>query len=177
MTLSRSTIGALACAALLVGCGGSGTSSSSSTAAPTTAGSTATASASASSSAGTTTSAATTTSSAGQPPEAAGTHHKSKPQPSVSSGATIPAAFLLQNGKLSPPAVAVPAGVTIALGVNNRDHARYTVVLVAQGRHTMHLGPVTGAVLSVSALPKGSYPVLVDGSRQATLTVGATGGP
>jgi hypothetical protein len=182
MTRSRSLIGGLACLLLLAGCGGSASSSSSpsataSSSATATTSASATSSTAATSTAATTSRAATTTTSASPPPEVSGSHHKPKPKPLVTSGVSIPAAFLLRNGKLEPSSVAVPAGVTISLGVNNRDHARYSVVLVARGRHTLHLAPASGAVVLVPALPKGSYPVLVNGTKQATLTVGATGGP
>jgi hypothetical protein len=104
--------------------------------------------------------------------------NKARPTPSVSSGVTIPAAFVITpGGKLSPPSVAVPPGVSISLGVENRDHASHTVVLAAGRRPTLRLRAGAGGLTIVTGVPIGSYQVLVDGTAQAKVVVGAQGGP
>jgi hypothetical protein len=172
-------------------CGGSSpstsatstTASSAATAtAPSTAATTATATApppTASTPASTSTPATTTTHSSRPPEVPAGSgHNKTAPRPTVSSGAIIPAPFLIgPGGAVSPPSVAVPAGVSISLGVTNRDHRAHTVTLAGARHATLHLRAGAGAVTVVSGLPKGTYDLMVDGTAKASVVVGAQGGP
>jgi hypothetical protein len=180
----RRPLAAVLVTLVLSACGGSShrTSSSTATTASTASsqGTTSAPASTANSSTATTASTATTTSHASRPPEvpAGGGHKKAAPRPSVSSGATIPAAFLISSGgALSPSSVAVPPGVSISLGVDNRDHAAHTVSLAGPRPATLHLRAGAGALTIVSGLPKGTYKVLVDGAAKAKLVVGATGGP
>ena len=183
MTYRRS-LAAVLVSVMLAACGGSTHSTSAGTTAttassqaaattPPTTTSTATA-------ATTATTATATTTRATRPPEvpAGRGQKKARPTPSVSSGVTIPAAFLISPGaKLSPPSVAVPPGVSISLRVENRDHASHTVVLAAGRRPRLRLRAGAGGLTIVTGLPIGSYQVLLDGTAQANVVVGAQGGP
>ena len=183
MTYRRS-LAAVLVSLLVASCGGSThsttggttTTTASSQAAATTPPTTA----STATTAATATTASATTTRASRPPEvpAGRGQKKARPTPSVSSGVTIPAAFEISpGGKLSPASVAVPPGVSISLGVENRDHASHTVVLAARTRPRLRLRAGAGGLTIVTGLPIGSYQVLVDGTAQAKVVVGAQGGP
>lgn len=177
MTYRRS-LAAVLVSLLVAACGGSTHSTSAST--TTTTASSQAAATTPPVTASTATTATTTTTHAARPPEvpAGRGPKKARPTPSVNSGVTIPAAFvILSGGKLSPPSVAVPAGVSISLGVENRDHAPHTVVLAAGRRPTLRLRAGAGGLTVVTGVQIGSYQVLVDGTAQAKMVVGAQGGP
>lgn len=177
MTYRRS-LAAVLVSLLLAACGGSTHSTTAGTT-TTTASSQAAATTPPTTATTATTASATTTRTARPPEVPAGRgQKKARPTPSVSSGVTIPAAFVITpGGKLSPPSVAVPPGVSISLGVENRDHASHTVVLAAGRRPTLRLRAGAGGLTIVTGVPIGSYQVLVDGTAQAKVVVGAQGGP
>ncbi len=180
MTYRRS-LAAVLVSLLVAACGGSAHSTTAGT--TTTTASSQPAATTAPTTPSTATTAATasaTTTRATRPPEVpAGRGQKqARPTPSVSSGVTIPAAFEISpGGKLSPASVAVPPGVSISLGVENRDHATHTVVLAARRRPRLRLRAGAGGLTIVTGLPIGSYQVLVDGTVQGKVVVGAQGGP
>ena len=139
----------------------------------------ATSTAPAASSSPSSTASTTTTTNPGAPPEASGgSGKKAKPHPTVSSGADFPAAYLITaDGKLTPPTVAGPSGLSISLAVDNRDHAAHTVVLVAPKRRTLHVPGGAGNLMVVRGLAAGTYRLLLDGRPAAQLVIGAAGGP
>jgi hypothetical protein len=170
--------------ALLAGCGGSGngTSPSSASTASTSrstgaATSAAPPSATAADTAATSTSAATT----GRPPEVPAAQartpsasHRGAPDTNV----RVPARFVVgSGGTLTPPAVSVPAGITIALGLLDRDGRPHTVVLAAPPRHSFALAAGGRASATLSGLPKGTYRILVDGVVRGQIVIGSAPGP
>jgi hypothetical protein len=189
----RRSLAAVLVSVLLAACGGSshGTSASSTTStarnpsagtASTASSSTASASSSANSVSGsiTGTSAVTTTAKARRPPEVPGGKAKRGrgAKTTSSSDVSIPAAFVIgSGGKLSPPSVAVPPKVPVALTVENQDGTSHTLVLAAPQRRTLHARAHGSARTVVTGLANGVYRILMDGSAQGQLVIGAQGGP
>jgi hypothetical protein len=190
----RPSLAAMAACLLLAACGGSSPSSgSTSTTASSAAASTAPTSATQTAApAGTATNGAaavTTTSTTTRPPEvpkSKGTGGKAK-QPGTSnpsggvgesSGARVSTRLEIHaGGQLEPPAVSIPAGVTIALKLTDADHAAHTVVLAVPQRQTVRLSAGARATASIPALRAGTYRILVDGTPRGQLLIGAQGGP
>jgi hypothetical protein len=195
---------AVAVSLLLVACGGSAsTGSSSRTAGSAAAGTGTSAAGTATSAAGTATSAATpaggsagapastatssspdattsTTSAPGAPSEvpARRARRAPRPRPGVSSGATLPASFVvLSGGRLTPPVVSAPGATTIALSVADHDRLGHTVVLKAPGSPKLHVAAGHAESAQVHGLADGRYPILVDGRARGALVVGSQGGP
>lgn len=165
---------AVVCGLLIAGCGGSSSTSSSSS---STARQTITASATVTPPPSTTS--ATTTSAPSAPPEVPRSRrHHARPGPSVSSGATLPASFvILSGGRLSPPTISAPSGAKIYLAVTDHDQIAHTVRLVSVGGPTLRVAAGRSGEVGVSGLRNGHYRVLVDGRAEGTLVVGAQGGP
>jgi hypothetical protein len=90
----------------------------------------------------------------------------------------VPATFKIeQGGSLSPPTVSSPAGFAVALTLADRDGKPHRVV-VKTPTPLMLTVPAHGYVYSLlSRLPKGTYPIDVDGSARGALVVGASPGP
>ena len=125
-------------------------------------------------------SATTTTAKARRPPEVPGGKSKRGhgAKTTSSSDVSIPAAFVIgSGGKLSPPSIAVPPKVPVALEVKNQDGASHTLVLAAPQRGTLHVGAHASAHTVVTGLRDGVYRILVDGSARGQLVIGAQGGP
>jgi hypothetical protein len=186
MTIRRLSAAVLV-SLLLAACGGSShaTSASSTTSAASSqpAGTATTASSSATSTSSgsiTGSTAATTTSKASRPPEVPGGKAKRGhgAKTTSSSDVSVPAAFVIApGGKLSPPSIAVPAGVAVSVKVENQDQASHTVVLAAPHRTTLHVAARQSAHAVVTGLRNGAYRILVDGSDRGQLMIGAQGGP
>ena len=181
---------AVAVSLLLVACGGSsastrsssGTAGSAAAATNTSAatGAGASSSAPAATTSSTTTPPASTTSAPGPPPEvpARRARHAPRPRPGVSSGATLPASFVIgSGGGLTPAAVSAPAATTIALSVADHDRLGHTVLLKAPGGPTLRIAAGHSQSAQVHGLADGRYPILVDGRARGALVVGAQGGP
>jgi hypothetical protein len=94
------------------------------------------------------------------------------------AGATnvrLPATFTIEaGGKLSPPSVTAPAGVTVDLTVISGDgkshrvsHAGETLTIPARGR----------ASAALVGLQRGRYVLSVDGAPRGFLIVGGQAGP
>ncbi len=89
----------------------------------------------------------------------------------------VPARFtILANGSVSPPTVAIPAHLPVELIVVSNG-AAHRITL-----RTPHPAIVTvqahgQAEKLIDGLPAGSYPLLLDGARKATLSIGGSPGP
>ena len=92
----------------------------------------------------------------------------------------LPATFTLRpGGTLSPATVSAPASVPIALTVVASGAGSHRVTVETPPKpHTLNV-PASGGRFSLQygRLPKGSYPILVDGVVRAHLIVGVAPGP
>jgi hypothetical protein len=90
----------------------------------------------------------------------------------------LPARFVVRSGgALSPPQIAAPRQVTVALTVVSGDGKAHRLVL-----HTPHREQVTvpaggSAQLTLKGLPPGGYSVQVDGALRGRLIIGVAPGP
>ncbi len=81
------------------------------------------------------------------------------------------------DGRLSPPTLSVPPGVTLDLRLTDHDRAAHTVLVATPGRPAVALKPSARLSVSVPRLRHGTYRILVDGSPAGLLLVGTEGGP
>jgi hypothetical protein len=90
----------------------------------------------------------------------------------------LPATFVIrQGGIVVPGVISAPASVAISLTVVSGDGRGHTV-RVRGARGPALLVPVGGRASAVlSGLKAGTYQVIVDGVRRATLVVGVAPGP
>jgi hypothetical protein len=108
--------------------------------------------------------------------------------PSPTTGATgaapppsvlVPAIFKIGTGdRLSPSTVTAPAHLTIMLIVISGDGKAHRFVLFAPSRMTGLAVPAGGrASVAVRGLPKGRYPLILDGTPRGALIIGGQPGP
>ena len=91
------------------------------------------------------------------------------------SNVRLPATFTIeQGGRLTPPSVTAPAGVTIELTVTSGDGMAHRVTV----GHTALAVPAGGRTYSaLQGLQHGRHRVIVDGFPRGTLIVGGQVGP
>ncbi len=94
------------------------------------------------------------------------------------SNVRLPATYVIRRGGvLSPPLVAAPAAVTIALTVVSSDGRAHRVALRSPNA-PMLVVPAAGRASSLLAgLRAGSYGIYVDGVRRGALVIGVAPGP
>lgn len=167
--LCRRTVLVLLAVLLLAGCGGSGNTSSTTTRAASTSTTTTD-----STTAATTASTSTTTTTAPKP--APGSKSTSPPAP---TGARVPATYKIgPGGVLSPPTISAPSGFTVAVTLANHDTKGHVVVLKTPKPSGTIRVPVGGySYLLEPRLPKGSYPIIIDGAARGALVIGSAPGP
>lgn len=107
------------------------------------------------------------------------TSYPSTTSHTATSGATgvrLPATFTIEaGGKLSPPTVTAPAGVTIDLTLVSGDGKPYLVR--GPFAETLPVPPHGHGSVTLRGLHRGHYPVIVDGVPRGTLIVGGQVGP
>ncbi len=165
----------LVCGALLAGCGGSSHSSTTAaTHSETQQASITVSTTTAQTPSGTI---STTTTSTTTHTTAHTTTHTPVAPPPV-AGPRVPATFtVLSSGALSPPTISVPVGYVVQ--VTFIDHGSTTAhAIVHTPRPLSIVAPPGGdAYLLVSHLPKGTYPIDVNGTARGSLTIGSAPGP
>jgi hypothetical protein len=84
----------------------------------------------------------------------------------------------LAAGALAPPTISAPSGFTVAVTLANRDSRPHTVIVkTPKPSAAIHI-PVGGySYLLETKLPKGSYPITVDGATRGALVIGSSPGP
>jgi hypothetical protein len=90
----------------------------------------------------------------------------------------VPATFtVLSSGAISPPTISVPVGYVVQ--VTFIDHGSTTAhVIVHTPKPLSIVAPPGGdAYRLVSHLPKGTYPIEVNGTTRGSLTTGSAPGP
>jgi hypothetical protein len=94
---------------------------------------------------------------------------------SALAGARVPARFTLgPGGRLSPPAVYVPAHIPVEVTVVSHDRRAHRV-RVAQ--RLLTVAADGRASMLIRALPVGSYRIRVDGVTRGVLHIGGAPGP
>jgi hypothetical protein len=81
---------------------------------------------------------------------------------------------VITSGKLLPASVAAPAGVTIDVTLISADQTVHTATVAG---HTLSVPARGRASVALLGLRRGTYPLIVDGSRAGSLVVGAQPGP
>ena len=94
------------------------------------------------------------------------------------SNVRLPALFTIgAGGRLTPPVVSGPAGVTIELTVTDRDTRSHVVKVAGPAPVTLTVAPGGSVTRLLTGLPKGSTAITVDGVARGSLQVGAAPGP
>ena len=106
------------------------------------------------------------------------TPRSTTPPQASTSGATnvrLPAIFTIgAGGKLSPPVVTAPAGVTIELTLLSGDGHAHLVTFM--GRR-FSVSPGHPASARLTRLRRGRYALVVDGATRDALVIGGQPGP
>jgi hypothetical protein len=97
--------------------------------------------------------------------------------PNASEPIRVPATFALRGGRLTPATITVPPFLAIAVGVRNADSRSHAITVRADRAYRLVAAPGRLAARMLPGQRAGSYPVLVDGARRGTLTVGGEPGP
>jgi hypothetical protein len=79
---------------------------------------------------------------------------------------------VLRSGALSPPTVTVPAHIPIELVVIAADGRAHRALLHIPNPRPLAVPKSRPAEQLIPALPRGSYPLDIDGRRRGTLRVG-----
>jgi hypothetical protein len=90
----------------------------------------------------------------------------------------VPATFtILSSGAISPPTISVPVGYIVQ--VTFIDHGSTTAHAIVHTPKPLDIVAPPGgdAFLLVSRLPKGTYPIEVNGTTRGSLTIGSAPGP
>ncbi len=90
----------------------------------------------------------------------------------------MPATFtVLSSGAISPPTISVPVGYVVQ--VTFIDHGSTTAHVIVHTPKPLDIVAPPGGdgFLLVSRLPKGTYPIQVNGATRGSLTIGAAPGP
>ena len=86
----------------------------------------------------------------------------------------LPARFtILASGRLSPPAVTVPAHVALELVVVSQSGRAHRALLHIPDARPLTVPPKGPAEQLIGALPAGTYPLSIDGRPRGTLRVRA----
>jgi hypothetical protein len=90
----------------------------------------------------------------------------------------VPATYkITSGGRLSPPTVTSPAGFTVQFTFIDRDSVKHRVVVKTPTPLVTVVPPGGYAYMLVSHLPKGTYPITVDGTVRGSLMIGGAPGP
>ena len=95
------------------------------------------------------------------------------------AGVRVQASLLLENGKVVPTVVKVPAFLPIELvvaSVEGVDH-RLTIDTKGAEKRTFRVPALENKTFELPGLPKGNHPIAIDGKQVATLDVGSEPGP
>jgi len=90
----------------------------------------------------------------------------------------VPATFTVTaGGRLTPPAITVPAFLAVELSLVAQDGRPHTLVLRTTPPRTLHAAAGARAAVRIPGLRAGRYPVLLDGRRAGALVAGGEVGP
>ena len=94
-------------------------------------------------------------------------------------GVRIQASLLLENGKVTPDVVKVPAFLPIELVVVSVEGVDRRLTIVTKGgeRRTLRVPALKHRTLELPGLPKGDHAISIDGKPRAKLDVGTEPGP
>ena len=91
--------------------------------------------------------------------------------------ARVPATYVIRGGKVSPPAISVPAFLAIQLTAVSADGKGHRVTLQARSGVTLNVPAGGRASQLVPGLPSAQYKLQVDGVARGTLMTGGEPGP
>jgi hypothetical protein len=105
------------------------------------------------------------------------THTQARVAPPPATGPRVPATFTVAaGGTLTPPEISVPVHYRVELTF--LDHGGAVAVRVLTP-HPVTLNVPAGGEASkvISGLPKGTYPIAVNGATRGSLVIGSAPGP
>jgi hypothetical protein len=99
--------------------------------------------------------------------------------PPGSSNVELPATFTVRaGGAIMPSTISGPASVPVLLTVVSEDRAPHQLVVRTPPRpRALRVPPGGRASIRLGAPPRGSYPILLDGTVRAHLVIGVAPGP
>lgn len=98
--------------------------------------------------------------------------------PPSASGTRVPATYMIgASGTITPPTISVPVGYTVEITFIDQGSSADKVT-VSTPRPVRLVVPSGGdSYVLVTQLPKGSYPIIVNGTKRGSLVIGAAPGP